>query len=869
MENEFSFLALLSRIKSSIGPAMKSSAAIVYSDGKNAPDKLAEFLKRYYLNSSINFTRYSIAVPNELIRFQPFNELLNEQNGEIKIRDVNEIINEMNIFFKENKNLVLMMERIELFDNESLDLLIYLLNSITPGTVSIICFFQIENKRNQQTQRLKLFIELAKANKNINIYKIKDLTFEEVKNILRIEKYNLDESILKDIVRMCGNNFNSLMEALDYYKESGIINGNGEIQRQLLRYIPIPTPISERYEKLIDGLSNEQKKILYVLSVIKSPIKGNQISSILNSGDENFEDDLNILVEKQLIIMEGSTFRVSNNHTISIISSKFPEKEKREMIINILMRTAATSMSPTLSLELAINSRNIEILDKTVSGRWRDLLEDHGDPRNLLKTLKDNLQFIERSKNVEIIHLLMAEYENDTQNYEEAVRLLNLHSYKNEVAFPRNVLLSSSLIELGRIDEAEKILNNIDRKEVSAKERLILDSQEIRMLIRMNKLSEARKLATEEMKLANGSAGDRWMANLYNLMSVLENIDGNLQSAEQYLVKSIELNEESKNFKDLLLSRNNLMIIYQRKGKFQEAIGQAEEIIKTAYVAGDLLSRARARINIMNMYLHIGEYERVDSGMESVKGMVYMTANSEILTDLDELLGLQSFLQFRFSEAAGIFRGAMQNTENADGLLLLEAMSQSIDRMEKNENLINILLTNPSLHINGDTEPLIYLFGILYASIMNERGTATKLIAHYSEKVKNSDNYIFQIYEPLINSILKIFFRDFPGFLKETEKLEKYDPSYITFASILHKSLLECKKIIQSEKQIEITGIRDPRVTNNYKSLYILPYILILISANSKNYDPQKLTNVRYEARLIVNSLPESNFKNTIMEIFV
>lgn len=127
------------------------------------------------------------------------------------------------------------------------------------------------------------------------------------------------------------------------------------------------------------------------------------------------------------------------------------------------------------------------------------------------------------------------------------------------------------------ISEGEEILKNLPDQQFFEHLNLELNYQKSSILTRLGKVDNAILLLEKAIISAEKHHNDYILIRSYNDLGICFGRSGNLDSAQNYFIKCLELSQRRDNKFFIASSNTNLAIIYQLKGEVVEALNFAEQ----------------------------------------------------------------------------------------------------------------------------------------------------------------------------------------------------------------------------------------------------------------------------------------------------
>lgn len=181
----------------------------------------------------------------------------------------------------------------------------------------------------------------------------------------------------------------------------------------------------------------------------------------------------------------------------------------------------------------------------------------------------------------------------------------------------------------------------------------------------------ALKLYYEALPIFEKYNDPEGLGRVYNILGVYKYETKSYDSAEAYLNKAIEFNQQAGNLYNLAENKANLANLYHRQGKLTEAIRLNMDVAGVFLAQNDSLSLPIIYENLSIIHLDMGEFESAQQYLYQALQYAEPQRDSSLLGSLYLELG-RNYMKQQFSDSARIYLFKSLQTARATSSLRLE-----------------------------------------------------------------------------------------------------------------------------------------------------------------------------------------------------
>lgn len=778
---------------------------------------------------------------SEIIKYQAFNEIVNQIEKTFKRRTMNEIIDSFYNLFENSKGrkILIIVDGIESMNESSKNLFLFLSRMTRRANFKLIGSFETNIDRiRTNSQR---FLDVIGADDYLKIIVLQKVGIEDFSFVLKYGKYKLPESFMLELYRLVNGNIQSLTYALSYYEEEGIINSNKELEEVTYRFFPIPPTIEMYYTRFLHSLKDNELQLTLILAVIGEEVTCRFLSRILSMKEDSVEKYMEKAEKAGIVLKDGHNFTISSNKVSDFIIDNVP-KVRGDNLSSKIPETVEFQELPILTrLRILLLMKDYAKIASILENTWKDMVSDSSSQDYLLEFLKEVRGRFDDNLNM-IIERLICESYYFSGKYDEALTCYGNIKLKDEDIKPR-IFLSNIYSRLGRNDESLAIADNLlKEKALSPSDRSRILVSKAETFYRIRKHNESELAAEEALKIATEQKDQGVMAMAYNVMGNLAIEKFQLDEALSYYNKSIRINKKLRKWDQISRNLNNMAILKSFKGEFNVSIEMLKELIENSYITGNITSRAYAMYNITEIYHMTGEKELCQNHILQAIKLVSISKDKNLSYLFNRFLSIFYLENLDYSRSRSAIQEAIsiaEFTKIPDRVALGKAILKVIDSIftQNRDHETDSLLT-ADYEINDEFLPVFYTISSIYFLINGE-------IENYQialQKGIDVSNLVGDFYgsrmveiSKAIGFYLKREFKDLERFLKTIPPPN----TPVLFYNDVITSLQECLNYINTGERLRINDkISEFRKEGGLSTLII--QMIYLMADYLKNNNREK-----------------------------
>lgn len=457
---------------------------------------------------------------------------------------------------------------------------------------------------------------------------------EYLKNILKLDFYDLCYDKVKDTISLLENELSQIDSKIEYI--SGLITSSN----------------SNEINKSLDDSSNKLEKVKIEIKDLEQSIKENKIiedkrksiNDLLISLDEEIKRKNNELKEYSSLIKSNSNYLQSlklnkvNEGDFNSIMNELNEAKESKYSIQSNNSFIENKMEELKNRKLLIVGKqkcpvcNSKITDELYNEIISDMKKEYEKLKSNLNSNKNKL--IEINDSIQKLELKCKEAkerieENNTINLKKSKAESNIENYTNNInrinkevddhALKFN-LKKEELSKIKKIDVNIFELENDLKKKIEQKENLIYKISEVKQKIKEieDKKTELNKLKNESSKVRENYAIYTILKNIFSKNGIISNVIKNsvseIEEESNNILSDIDNNEKkitfettretsSKNLKDTL----DIMIETNEGIRRYESFSGGEQSIINFAIRMSLAMILSKRENIWNNVIVLDE----------------------------------------------------------------------------------------------------------------------------------------------------------------------------------------------------------------------------------------------------------------------
>ncbi len=500
---------------------------------------------------------------------------------------------------------------------------------------------------------------MVKINTLPNNYIIKiripPMTFEEAKEISQERGYKLPDYVIERINQLSNGNISTFIDITNYLRSRNIIDKDGYFVGNYNDIDTIAVSTLNNYLlSLLSSLSDDDLDLLVSASIVGLNFSKSEIKYLMKIDDEKFDKIVENLINKNIIIkLNDEIYSFSNKLFIDTILNKYTTKLKKRMLSKKLaefyeLKNMNNIRIGLLYLDANENQKALEYLKKAIG----DLFSK--------RNYKELIEIFEKIKN-------LGNYEDNfvigysyykIGKFDKAIEYLS-----KDDKVKSKLYICLSYLDLGRIDEAEKILNSIEKSIIDYDLQFLyyivksyISEKKFNFKEEENNLMKAKEIAEIDGDIEKLSYVNKQIGIYYYM-------NGDFEKAEKYFENSLVYYKKINDLDGIARIYNNLAIINQGKD-LKKSKEFYEKALGMGYLAGNnyILFVINYNLSIINFWLgNIIEAEKLLSVSNKLSKMMN---ELDVRHAINALLSDINTIQGRYNTARDNIDEAIEITEN-------------------------------------------------------------------------------------------------------------------------------------------------------------------------------------------------------------
>ncbi len=567
---------------------------------------------------------------SEALMYQAYNELLNQLHKEFRERTLPQIVEEFSAL-KEDvaSRYIFIIDFLENMPQHSRELFIFL--SRLAQKLGFTLFGSIMEDNVEDGHSIVRFLNLVASEPEIQIINFERTNLEDIKALLKNLKYNLPSSFIQELFRLTNGNVRSLVYTLKYYEEQGIINSSGELEEVTYRYFPIPPSSEIRFDKIIRELSDDERKVIEIVSLIPEEMSPSFISNLSQIEVSKVLDALARLSNFGLVAERNLNYSIVNNRISDIIMNSVYSNGGYIISETFLKQPGFTNLPFITKLKVFELRKDPQRIEDLVDQNWRKFIDQMsyvGFPKDLFKNLA---KFVSSKTARAHLAILSAQSALNLGNLEAAIEIYN----NPDVLLVEPVFTKLSAAKLAQRTDRYQEAIEMCTELLKENDLQPFDKASAWLTIAtanssLNQTDEGARAANECIRIATENNISELLADGYGTLGTIKIKKFDLKGALKEYEDALKICQELKLYDRELLMLNNIAIIYSYWGDFEQSARMLTEIIEKSYISGELVSRAYSTYNLCEIYFNIGRKEDFLSYFPGAAGLVRMLGDSNL-----------------------------------------------------------------------------------------------------------------------------------------------------------------------------------------------------------------------------------------------
>ncbi len=515
---------------------------------------------------------------------------------------------------KRNK-LALIFEDVQWADRNSLELLDYLARNVPSGVLVLITYRGEDVALSNHAEVIQSMFEYPTT------------------EIIRLGPLRKEDAL--SLIKQLG-----MENAEAIYEKSG---GHPLLIVEMSKFRGkhfVPESVRESVAYRLNRLDDRTLYILRFMSVAGMEIEKSIVRDVLNMNFKISEELEDILSEKGKVIrFKNAMVRDYLYRTMTpdmkvqfheMLGEYYAEKSVFKAAYHLyksrssraieFLKLAAEKSEEQYALETAIDfySMAAEIAERQEREDILDILKRLANLESMTgryESAKEHYRrILEMEKSGDVL-LKMASTLIDLGRYDEAEQYLNeaINEENEHVSQKAKHIFGLLHLQRGELEEAERYYE--DYKNYVAKHGTKSELAEAYMSLSalrfyQSRYKEALKFAREAMNISRGAVDYKTLSSMYNLLGVIYDVLGRSDEALEKFQRLYELAKRAGDLKYMAYAYNNIGVLYYSMGDLQKVRKYLESALKLHKKMGNRKFIATSYYNLAGLYADIGDYQR-------------------------------------------------------------------------------------------------------------------------------------------------------------------------------------------------------------------------------------------------------------------
>ncbi len=634
-----------------------------------------------------------------LKRDNEFQNILNSMSFE-NIR--REMIRQLAVFFKylsKKFKMVIIIDDMHWSDKDSLSIIRGLMENLDPVNITFVMASRYEVEEFSDAKSLKY-----------HTLKLRTLSKSAVKQLMckLLQCKNIDKSLLDAAEKFTSGNPLYIREFIQNIKKSDtfrVIEDVAVIDAETIT--SLPNNIQNIILANLSEMSDEERRLLEVASVIGREFNLTILSAILEMGRDEVNDLLRLPVHMNLISLKSAytssgvvekEFVFNQDMEREVIYDSILNKEKKELhkkIAEFLEEKYARELEEYYEIlfthfhkagqikKAAEYSFKTAIKNK-VNFNFTSSLEYYDRFLQLVKEEDDeqiNAKILEAYRDMGYIKLIMADYELSMLYLNRALKKAKLY----DDIYSIRLMIAAVYKEQDMYDDALKILDDIQLK-INKENTLYGKLLQMKCsILRILGSTEALTLAQKSEKLLIRMKDYENLAETMNQAGIIYYIRGDISNALFYLDKSYKYAEKVNNLAIMAKVSGNMGVFYHSTGMISKAQDFFARSISISKKISDQQGCVAGSINLGILYMDKGLFNEAEAlfnkALESAREISSKLNESISITNIGDIL----YERGHFDQAISHYNKSLEiareiNVPVGEGINYLSLAKLNIDR---------------------------------------------------------------------------------------------------------------------------------------------------------------------------------------------
>jgi tetratricopeptide (TPR) repeat protein len=722
------------------------------------------------------------------------------------------------------KGTLVVLENVHNLLSESLDIL---MESVPIFRKHISVFLATTIIADETNLEMKSLINRIIERTGTKVVQLKPPEVADFELIANENGFVLPSELIKDIFAMTRGSISLFKNAIFYYKNVGMFGKDGRINESVSRFLPIPPSQDLLYGSVMGQLSEKQRFILDILSIL-----GGHASLDLLSFSTGMEipvmiEECRFMLSVDILVDVHGTIRFASNDYFEFYTN-YTGQDRIGNALSYLKNEEKQKKFPFYAtLEFMLASNEMESLSSVIKEEGLSLYEK-------FPSSSDLDEFISRAKKIltdrmasEMLDLLHCTFLYRTGSTQDSRTCFESHDF-NEISTATPKLILSRIYSVqGEYDKSLDLLDSISKnKDTSTRD--LCEADVIRSIIffRLNRLDEAKGLLEKVIETSKKENLPDILAEAYENMGNVEMAFRNGTEALNCYSLSNEICRKEGYRNQLIINTNNSALVYDYEGDFDHEIENYLEVIKESHLLEEKRVRAYSVFNLIELYDEIGMFSKSLAYIDAERNLIQGLNDNYLRYQFTRYIVIRNILMEKFSEASDVAASLVEMAGgfNADQFkeisLGLRTIADYFSSGKSNSQYDAFLLKD--YPVKEDRLPIFYILGLTYFFSNNDVDSMGIGLDRLIELSKKSGDYFSNTLRKVAEYSKELFYR------QKVIEFSRNDSEWIAGIKIpFLKLILEFLYFTSAEKRMSISEVVESVNVMNRKYAEIVPPLIL------------------------------------------
>ena len=564
--------------------------------------------------TSLSSSGYEVFFPPpltspETLKYDPFNRILDSITGTNKVRELSEILLDLENLWKSGRKMAIILEGLNLLGDPTRYLFTYLASNT--GVSGMILAGSLDTDMFLWNGDVAGFLETHRTEGISRIYETGKPAITDFTGFLESRGYSLDYDLVRDLYRLADGNFRILDYTLRYYKHKGIINASGGVNNSLYRSFLIPANMGQFISLILDEASDAEREIIALLSLCETGLDLRLMASLTGMTADETKQAIETLKSKGLLTLNMGTASFTSYFLKRYASDRLSASVQE----SAAQRISASAEFVNLPLQSRINiltvSRSYEDLSNLIRNEWRSFVRKFTSVSELRRFSESMMGKFADEETNSILGLVRcnAIYNSDDL---EGARSCYEHLGNNNIdRVSTSLTLATIYSALGNHEASVSVLDSLLAKKdldsgASAMAHIILAEN----YFSLDQIQRSKEHADAALQLALKDKNHEAEARALTVLGSISGYTGDYEGALGLYEKSLKINMKLGIWLQITRNMNNIQAVLEYLGRYPQAMDTGLALIPYTYLTGDRTMRSAGMLNLAYVMDIIGEAKK-------------------------------------------------------------------------------------------------------------------------------------------------------------------------------------------------------------------------------------------------------------------